>query len=133
MSAIRTEVSYKSPYYISKDRYLELKHFCLQYRQFKHDITVECEKMPQNRVFDIYRSRTQMSDKTAVKAVKLAILEHNTDIIDLCSQEAGGDIAQWIFSAVTEGKSYAVLNPPCSKQYFYLRYRAFFWLLDKRR
>lgn len=43
----------------------------------------------------------------------------------------GGDIANYIFISVTEGKSYATLNPPCGKEYFYKKYRQFFWLLDK--
>jgi hypothetical protein len=41
-------------------------------------------------------------------------------MIEDCCKKAGGDIEKYLFKAVTEGKSYAVLNPPCSKEYFYL-------------
>jgi len=54
-------------------------------------------------------------------------------MIEDCCRKAGGDIEKCLFKAVTEGKSYAVLNPPCSKEYFYVHYRAFFYLLDKVR
>jgi len=67
------------------------------------------------------------------KAANLAILGHYTSMIEDCCKQAGGDIEKYLFKAVTEGKSYAVLNPPCSKEYFYVRYRAFFYLLDKVR
>lgn len=133
MNTVRNEVSYKSPYYISKDRYLELKHFCLQYSDYKHRIALEREKTAQNRVFTSNRTSGRLSDKTAKKAVNLAILEHYTGIIEDCCKKAGGDIESWLFTSVTTGKSYYILNPPCSKQYFYLRYRTFFYLLDKVR
>ena len=32
---IRPELSKSNPYYISKHRYYELKHFCLQYYEWK--------------------------------------------------------------------------------------------------
>ena len=38
MANLRSEISNKSPYYISKHRYLELKHFCLQYPEWKEEI-----------------------------------------------------------------------------------------------
>lgn len=34
-TTIRAEVSKNNPYYISKNRYYELKYFCLQYKEFK--------------------------------------------------------------------------------------------------
>ena len=34
-TVIRPEISEKSKYYIDKHRYYELKHFCLQYKEWK--------------------------------------------------------------------------------------------------
>jgi hypothetical protein len=59
-------------------------------------------------------------DKVGEKAANLAILRYCTSMIEDCCKKAGGDIEKYLFKAVTEGKSYAVLNPPCSKEYFYL-------------
>ena len=35
MSCVRSEISKKNPYWIPKHRYFELKHFCLQYPDWK--------------------------------------------------------------------------------------------------
>lgn len=132
-TTIRTKVSYKSPYYISPDRYLELKHFCLQYYDFKRRMAKLSATSPVKAHLVSERTSTHGSDQTGEMAANLAYLGHYTGIIDTCCQKAGGDISNWLFECVTKGKSYAVLCPPCSKQYFYLRYRAFFWMLDKVR
>lgn len=118
-TVLRATVSYKSPYYVSKERYYELKHFCLQYKDYKKHIA-EGESF-------------KGKDKTATIAVNNVFYGHYIDIIDECCNKAGEDIYIWLHKAVTEGKSYATLNPPCSKEYFYLRYRAFYYLLDKVR
>lgn len=36
-TTIRPEISYSSKYHISKHRYYELKHFCLQYHEWQGD------------------------------------------------------------------------------------------------
>lgn len=36
----RAEVSKRNKYYISKHRYYELKHFCLQYPEWKHALDI---------------------------------------------------------------------------------------------
>lgn len=36
----RAEISKKNPHYISKHRYYELKHFCLQYPEWKHALDI---------------------------------------------------------------------------------------------
>lgn len=132
-TTIRATVSYKSPYWISKERYYELKHFCLQYNDYKRKIAEFGLLGGQNETFVKQGKNYSINDKTAKIAVNMAFYEHYIDIIDECLEKAGEDIYIYLHKAVTEGKSYAVLNPPCSKDYFYLRYRAFFWLLDKVR
>ena len=36
-TVIRSVVSKKNPYYISKHRMLELKHFCMQYEEWRQE------------------------------------------------------------------------------------------------
>lgn len=132
-TSIRPVISKKSPYYISKDRYYELKHFCLQYKDFKRRIALEASKMSLKGVSVIGRRSIGEIDRTGDLATNLALYWHYIKIIENACLEAGGDISKWLFKAVTEGKSYAVLNPPCCKEYFYQRYRRFYYLLDKVR
>lgn len=132
-TVIRPVVPSRNPYYISRERYYELKHYCLQYKGYKHRIALEREKWPILGGFVSTGTSTHQSDKVGEKAENLAFLGHYTEMIEGCCKQAGGDIEKYLFKAVIEGKSYAVLNPPYSKEYFYVRYRAFFYLLDKVR
>lgn len=78
----------------------------------------------------------QESDKTGDYGVFLANLSHSMKEIEQICKEAGGDISDWLFAAVTEGISYPILEArgiPCGRDYFYLRYRKFFWLLSQVR
>jgi len=78
----------------------------------------------------------QESDKTGDYGVFLANLSHSMKEIEQLCKEAGGDIADWLFTAVTEDISYPALEArgiPCGGDYFYLRYRKFFWLLSQVR
>lgn len=90
----------------------------------KRRIPLEREKWPFLGGFISIGTSTHSSDKVGEKGANLAILGHYTSMIEDCCKQAGGDIEKYLFKAVTEGKSYAVLNPP---------YRAFFYLLDKVR
>lgn len=122
-TVIRASVAVSNPFYISKHRYYELKHRCLQYNDWKKRLAVESnQSLPEQR-FE--------PDKTGRVATGLVNWSTPIAQVERCCEEAGGDISKWLLIAVTEGKSYAVLCPPCSKEYFYQRYRKFFYLLDK--
>lgn len=134
---IRPELSEKNKYWIERQRYYELKHFCLQYPQWKKAYmaldgysrtvdklsTPEKHKIPGNPTADcvearaFYLDRMQLLERTAT----------NTDEY----------LASYILKGVTEGVSYDYLNTrlniPCSKDTYYDRYRKFFWLLDSLR
>lgn len=119
-TVIRATIVPSNPYYISKHRYYELKHHCLQYDEWKLALVKEA-------------NQSLESEETDRIATNLAFYGSAIEQINRCCEEAGGDISQWLLIAVTKGKSYAVLVPPCSKEYFYQRYRKFFYLLDQLR
>lgn len=132
-TVIRNEVSKKNPYYLSKHRMLELKHFCLQYEEWRKErakITVLQSygygKIPGGEI----------SDKTAKLAMRAAELDGYMTMVVRCCKEADSYIWTWLLEGVTEGVGYEVLRArgiPCGKDYYYDRYRKFFWLLDKER
>lgn len=92
--------------------------------EYKRRMPLERKKWPFLGGFIFIGTSTHSSDKVGEKAANLAILGHCKSMIEDCYKKAGGDSKKYLFKAVTEGKSYAVLNPP---------YRAFFYLLDKVR
>lgn len=131
-TVIRSNVSKKNPYYISKHRYYELKHHCLQYSEWMHELakihSLSLIKTPSIEKSVSINQHDRVSDIATIEAS----ITMQIECINQCCKIAGGDIEEWIFKAVTQGKSYAILNPPCSKGYFYKRYREFFWILSNK-
>lgn len=132
-TVIRNEVSKKNPYYLSKHRTLELKHFCLQYEEWRKErakITV-LQSYGYGKI-----PGSEISDKTGKLAVRAAELDGYMAMVVRCCKEADCYIWTWLLEGVTEGVGYEVLRVrgiPCGKDYYYDRYRKFFWLLDKER
>ena len=132
-TVIRNEVSKKSPYYISKHRTLELKHFCMQYDEWRQE-RARISVIHGNGIGKIPGG--EISDKTAKLAMRAAELDGYMRMVVWCCKEADNYIWTWLLEGVTEGVSYGALAArgiPCSKDYYYDRYRKFFWLLDKER
>lgn len=132
---IRAEISHNNQYYISKERYYELLHFCRQYKDYKIQYN---EALSASRQL-LNNEIKHMSDSSEVerKASKMYEYSRKIDIIDENLTLAGGDIHYYLFLAVTRGLSFnnlkTSMNMPCGKNYFYKRYRKFFWLLDQAR
>ena len=128
-TSIRTEVSKYNPYYISKHRYLELKHFCLQYpewerkwREFRVISAFDPEKIPGGK---------KPANPVEDAAIKRMTLERNMRMVEEICRQADEAIADYIFECVAFGKSFKYMTGiPCGKDYFYDRYRKFFKLLD---
>lgn len=129
---IRPVVAVSNPYYISKHRYYELKHHCLQYPEWKQEIAkLRTRSLIQTHSIKIGKNSC-LCDKTADIGLLSAYMTTLVDRVDECCELAGGDIANYIHEAVTKGKSYSMLNPPCGKEYFYKKYREFFWILSQK-
>lgn len=129
MSTIRNQISTKSPYYISKHRFLELKHFCLQYPEWKTElnkINWFGSSVSEIRSHDISKPVERLYDR------REKLLRY-MEIVEQSAIDADPDIFEWLLRSVTEGVSYGSLEVPCGRDYFYERYRKFFWLLDKVR
>lgn len=134
---IRPELSIKNKYYIDKHRHYELKHFCLQYPNWKRTYAeLDC-----NTVSSLSFDRTPTSnlpgDPTAKRAITKARLIERIDMIERAAKEADRQLHDYILKAVTENLSYTYLKTkldiPCGKDMYYDRYRRFFWLLNKVR
>lgn len=131
-TVIRSEISKKNKYWISKHRHLELKHFCLQYPEWKeHSREVSWWRASDGR------GDPQWSDPVAGAAYNRERLVANIRMVEKCAQDASDELWKYILKAVTEDLSYVnlrmVYEIPCSKDMYYDRYRKFFWLLAKTR
>lgn len=92
---------------LKKEKYLELKYFCLQYKDMTKATGV-C-------------GRTARSSK-----VNAAIIEH-------IAEQVAPDIKTYLLENVTTGKSWEKLRPPCGRRQFYAKREDFFVELSKIR
>lgn len=133
---IRTEISKKNKYWISKDRYLELKHFCLQYPEWRKEYREIKQRLTSNMV-DEKVSGGLSTSPTEESAIRLAELDEKINLVEDTVIEADEFIGKWIFPVVTGVASYEFLKNkvriPVSRSNFYDKYRKFFWLLSKKR
>ena len=134
---IRPEISEKNKYYIDKHRYYELKHFCLQYKEWKKLYALCNESIIFASNLDKMPTSNTPSDLTAKYAIKRSYYGEKIKLIERIAKESDEYLYPYILKAVTEGLSYTYLKTrlemPCSRDMYYDRYRRFFWLLSRER
>lgn len=99
----------KTEYKLSKHRYYELKHFCLQYPEWKA-LYFDADGWSGN------------GDTTSRDGIKRGDLKTYMDLIENCARLTGEDILRFV---TEEGK----LLPPELRY----AYRKFFWELSRKR
>lgn len=134
---IRPKISERNQFYISKHRYYELKHFSMQYPEWKK-LHRELDGSPSAVELDrIYVSNGNVSDPTAVIAEARLYFANRIDLVEHAAMEAAGDYYKVLIKAITEGLSYEKLSLfetiPFCKDTWYTIYREYFWILDKTR
>lgn len=134
---IRPELSIKNKYHIDKHRHYELKHFCLQYPEWKRTYAEIDDTSISASSFNRIPSSNLPGDPTAKRAMAKARLIERIKMIEKIAKEADEYLYDYILKGVTEGLSYTYLKSrldmPCGKDMYYDRYRRFFWLLSKVR
>lgn len=131
-TTIKPVLSTKNPYYISKHRYYELKHFCLQYPEWRKELQalyLEPGSLKMNHHTD-----SKIGDRTAHLAMKRLILKRKMELVEQAAFATDPELADYILIAVTDGMSYEFLRMqkgiPCCREVFYDRYRKFFKVLS---
>jgi len=129
---IRPEVSKNNQYYISRHRYYELKHFCLQYPEFKRNYNNLCEKIP-GGIIEINKDDTVRIDRSI--EIRQSYLD-KIELIESTARMLDPVLGEYILKGVTEGLPYTYFrmkeNIPCCKDLYYDLYRKFFFVLDRR-
>ena len=135
---IKPELSITSKYHISKERYYELKYFCLQYYQW----VKEYKELDKN--FDVghYISyhdydNYNLANPTAKLALKKQILAENIKVVEDAAAECDRVLGRFVFIGVTQKMPYDKLRSqylcPCGRELYYDRYRKFFKILSDKR
>lgn len=136
-TVIRAEISEKNKYYVDKHRYYELKHFCLQYGEWKKAYASCTESIIFATNYEQIPGDGTPSDLTAKYAMLRAQYDEKIKLVERIAMESDEFLYSYILKAVTEGLSYPYLkgklNIPCGRDMYYDRYRKFFWLLNQAR
>lgn len=134
-TVIRPNVSERNPYWISKHRYYELKHFCLQYHEWFKAYKALDGAPRHTEHLDTRGSGTAKPTEDA--GIKRAYYSNRIRMVQETAHLASPEFYDQLLLSVTEGLSYehirARTNLPCSKDDWYELYRKFFWLLDQAR
>lgn len=135
-TTIRPELSQKNKYWIERHRYYELKHFCMQYSNWRK-IYYSLDGWNGRRDLIDVKKTVNINDQTAKIAQKRAYYAERMDMIERVARKTDEGLSRYILIGVTQGISYDILkvkfNIPCGKDTYYDLYRRFFWLLDKER
>ena len=136
----RPELSDRNKWWISKHRYYELRHFCMQFPDWVRTVK-EIDGLPRmapGRLERVNEGRT--GDPTATYAAAREELLRKINMVEQSAYDAS-EHQFWytiLVEAVTTGASYDMLEAqkgimPVSRNEWYVVYRKFFWFLDKYR
>lgn len=131
---MKNELSKKNPYWIPKERYLELLHFSKSYRSLCEQL-YDIFGVNSETIVDASIQSNCLADPTSGAALRARYLEDKIDAIELACNRCGDGLWYYMISNVTDGISYDKLNAygrvPCGRRQFYEARRRYFWLLDQ--
>ena len=134
--SVRSDFSPKSKYYLPKHRFLELYHYCLQYKDWKAALRSLDGMRGMN--YDFVQSRgSGYNDPVFYLALKRLDLEKKIQGVEETALDTDEDIARFILSGVTDENAtfdnLSLLHDlPYSRNTYYDRRRKFYSLLDQR-
>ena len=125
-------------YEIGKFAYRELYYFCLQYYEYKREIDRIANSIGNTDYNAIRGGAKNISDPTAVKALKIALLESKCELIEQTALATDPYIYQALLKNVTTGVSYEQMKACdveilCGRRQFYEKRKLFFFLLNLKK
>lgn len=126
----------RSKYYIPKERYYELKHFCLQFPIWEdaYNHLNECSLTNDSLVRNEINMKVE--EVATAKVYYISLMEIVADAVLSATNDKV--ITSWLFEGVTRGKSFDQMElengySPCSRSEYYNTYKEFFYYLSLRR
>ena len=136
-TVIRAQISQKNKYWISKHRYYELKHFCMQYPEWKKEYAIFCDENIPLSTIETTSTELLPGNYSNKRELMKLTYSNRIKLIERMAREADQYLYEYIIKGVVEGRSYTylktVMGIPCGRDMYYDRYRKFFWLLSEAR
>lgn len=133
----RAKISKKNKYWISKHRYYEIVHHCMQYKEWKDEYKVLSEQTISGVNYDGMPHGASVGNPVQNQGMRMVMLRDKMELIEKTAYEADPILGKYILLAATnEGVSFnylkMVLDIPCEKDMYYDRRRKFYWLMSQR-
>ena len=124
------ELSQKNPYYLPKDRYLEMKHFALQYEYWKQEVN----SIDILGTAKIERISSGISDPVWTAYQRRERYLRNMGMVEEAADATDDVLGYFTFLTATKGCTYENLklmhNIPCCRKIFYDMLRRFYFILS---
>lgn len=127
-------LSQRNDYYISKERTMELEHFCRQYKEWQkklNDISF-LKGAPDVVIYD-----TNTGDPVGTIVEFRDKYLRNVNMVLTSAAESDPVLAPYILRSVIDGINYdslrASADVPCGRRVFYKYRRKFFYILSQKR
>lgn len=130
---IRNTISESNPYYISKHSYMMVRHYALQYPEWKKEKAEIETRVRFGFKIDGVKNGSVVSpvEKTVDDMEKYF---GRIELVERIAKIAGGDIWEYVLIGVTTECNYDYLRlvkgMPCCRDTYYKMYRKFYWLLQ---
>lgn len=116
---------------ISREKYLELKYFCMQYEEKKEELRQSYGIKPISNDGQPHGNGT--NNPTEQQGIRNTMLQSDIELIEQTAIEADERIYQYILENVTNGTPYECMDVPLSRTKFYDSRRYFFYLLAQKK
>lgn len=123
-------------YNISRHRFAQLYHFCLQYPEWRDELKYKTDNVGSIEITDMPTAHSNESNVEKL-AIRRTQLEEKCKLIEQTALETDPEIYEYLIKAVTnEYISYNYLKTymgiPCGKNYYYDKRRKFYFLLSQK-
>jgi hypothetical protein len=134
---IRPEVSEKREYWISKHRYYELKHFCMQLTEWRRELRTVDGYPKKASSYARKFLNLDISDPTEAAAALREYYSSRIAMVEDTAKAVDPKISKYILHGIANDLSYDAMNAceniPCSRDEYYKLYREFFRRLSSLR
>jgi len=133
----RAKISKKNKYWISKHRFYEVSHHCMQYKEWIDEYNALASAGIKGVEYDGMPHGTDISKPTEKSAIRMTELKRKIDTVEQTAIDTDRVLAEYILNAVTnEDVTFnylkLVMKMPCEKDMYYDRRRKFYWLMSQR-
>ena len=126
-----------SKYWLPKQRFLTVYHYCLQYPEWEDEYNAIKASMGSKAVnYDAMPHGGGTGDPTSSEAMRLADIDMKMQQVRDTVYKVAPELYQWLLKGVTEDRPFwylkDVMNIPCERDMYYDRRRKFYYLMAKK-